>query len=183
MNLAVYGLGLTAAVVVLALLGFAWLLAVLLARARRALADLKGQLSGEFDRGHAAGMERMLGELNERVEGETQKRIAQWKLKEEPRVRKDAIKKSIEVVQGKVAEHLVPFSTNWEFNPRDARFLGSPIDFIVFEGLTEGEVKHIWLIEVKSGKWGRPTQRQKQVQACCELGEVDFLLIHAKGEQ
>jgi predicted Holliday junction resolvase-like endonuclease len=37
-----------------------------------------------------------------------------------------------------------------EFNSRDARFLGSPLDFVVFRRLEEGdEVRRIVFVEVK----------------------------------
>lgn len=69
--------------------------------------------------------------------------------------RRDALVRSRNVVSGKVQEHLVPFFPEFlgMFNPRDARFLGSPIDFVVFTGLDEGEeCREVVLVEVKTGK-------------------------------
>ena len=97
------------------------------------------------------------------------------------RIRADAIKKSTAVVKGKVAEQLVPFGTDFGYNPRDARFLGSPIDFLVFEGLTEGDVTRIVFIEVKTGQSARLSQREKQVQTAIENGEVDYEVLHVGG--
>lgn len=93
------------------------------------------------------------------------------------RIRADAIRKSTAVVKGKVAEQLVPFGPEFGFNPRDARFLGSPVDFIVFEGLTEGDVTRVVFIEVKTGQSARLSRREKQVQAAIENGEVDFEIV------
>ena len=138
------------------------------------------RLKTEFTRGFNAGMERMLEELDARVATATSQKMAEWKLVEEPRARKDAIRRSISTVTGKVAEQLVPFSADWLFNPRDARFLGSPIDFVVFDGMTKGQVKSIVLVEVKTGKTGTLTLRQRQVQDCVELGEVEFEVLHIK---
>src|SRR5574344_2067343 len=47
-----------------------------------------------------------------------------WKLDEEKKIRKDAIKKSEAVIRGKVTEHLIPYFPDFEYNPKDARFLG-----------------------------------------------------------
>jgi predicted Holliday junction resolvase-like endonuclease len=99
----------------------------------------------------------------------------------EKRIRADAIKKSAAVVRGKVAEHLVPFDAAFGFNPRDCRFLGSPVDLIVFEGLTEGDVERVVFIEVKSGKYARLSQREKQVRDAIENGEVDYEVLHVGG--
>jgi len=61
-----------------------------------------------------------------------------WKRRHEEEIIKDAVKKSKAVVAGKVAEQIVPFLPEFKYNPKDARFIGSPIDFIVFDGLDEG---------------------------------------------
>jgi predicted Holliday junction resolvase-like endonuclease len=101
--------------------------------------------------------------------------------KAEQRIRADAIKKSTAVVKGKVAEQLVPFQADFGFNPRDARFLGSPVDLIVFEGLTEGDVTRVVFIEVKSGKYTRLSRREKQVQLAIENDEVYYEVLHVGG--
>lgn len=65
--------------------------------------------------------------------------------------RQDAIVRSQAVIAGKVQEQLVPFLPGFGFNPKDARFLGSPVDLIVFDGLDEGTLKRIVFLEVKTG--------------------------------
>ena len=52
------------------------------------------------------------------------------------RARHDSIARSRSVVSGKVQEHLAPLFPEFigQFNPKDARFLGSPLDFVVFDG-------------------------------------------------
>ena len=58
------------------------------------------------------------------------------------------------MISGKVQEHLAPLFPEFiaQFNPKDARFLGSPLDFVVFDGLDDGLVKRVVFVEVKSGK-------------------------------
>ena len=53
-----------------------------------------------------------------------------------------------------VQEHLAPLFPAFlsQFNPKDARFLGTPLDFIVFDGLDEGEVRRVVFVEVKTGR-------------------------------
>ena len=93
--------------------------------------------------------------------------------------RRDALARSRNVVSGKVQEHLVPFFPEFLelFNPRDARFLGSPIDFVVFAGLDEGEeCRDVVLVEVKTGK-SPLSKRERQVRDAVEAGRVSYKLI------
>jgi predicted Holliday junction resolvase-like endonuclease len=107
--------------------------------------------------------------------------IMNWRQKEEKMVRKDAIEKSKSVILGKVTEHLIPFFPDFRYNPQDARFIGTPIDFIVFDGLSEGNVREIVLIEIKAGKSGNLTTRERQIKNCAEDKNVRFELIHHTG--
>lgn len=54
---------------------------------------------------------------------------------------------------GNAAQHLAPHMPDMadRFLPNEWRFVGSPIDFIVFEGCSTGDITGIVLVEVKSG--------------------------------
>ena len=101
----------------------------------------------------------------------------------EKHLRADAIKKSKEVITGKVAEQMVPFRGDFGFNPRDCRFLGSPVDFIVFDGLTEGALERIVLIEVKTGKYATLSKRERQVREAVRLNQVYYRVLHVGGKK
>ena len=90
--------------------------------------------------------------------------LEQWKLDMEEQIRQDATKRSKSVMLGQITEHLVPFLPDFKYNPKDARFLGTPVDLIVFDGLSEGQLKQVVFIEVKSGASKQLTQREKQVR-------------------
>lgn len=95
----------------------------------------------------------------------------------EAAIREDSLRRSQSVVAGKATEHLAPLLPGFEFDPRDARFLGSPIDFIVFDGLSEGEVDEIVFIEVKTGPAAALTARERRVRDAVEGGRVRFLEV------
>src|SRR5687768_16474890 len=63
--------------------------------------------------------------------------LEQWKVEFEKEIRQDAIDRSQSVTMGKMTEHLVPYLPGFGFNPTEVRFIGSPIDLIVFDGLDE----------------------------------------------
>lgn len=99
------------------------------------------------------------------------------------KARADAIARSRSVVSGKVQEGLVSLFPEFiaEFNPRDARFLGTPLDFVVFDGLDEGNgVKRVVFVEVKTGK-GSLATRERRVRDAIEAGRVEFKLLQLPG--
>lgn len=67
-------------------------------------------------------------------------------------IRKDAIKRSRAVLAGQFSEQLAPFLPDFPFSPTECRFIGKPVDFIVFKGLDEKTVEEVVFVEVKSGK-------------------------------
>ncbi len=74
-----------------------------------------------------------------------------WK-QELPLHREDAIKRSRAILSGSFSEQLAPYLPDFKYNPNECKFLGKPIDFMVFKGLDEKEISEIIFVEVKSGK-------------------------------
>ena len=99
-----------------------------------------------------------------------------WKARYTRAVRRDAIRRSLAVVTGKVSEQLVPHFPHFPFTPQDARFLGSPVDFVVFDGLSEGEgaVRRVVFVEVKTGE-ARLSPRERGVREAIERGAVEWM--------
>lgn len=94
-----------------------------------------------------------------------------WRLRYSAKIRENAVQRSLAVTAGKVHEQLVPYLPEFGFNPKDARFLGSPVDLVVFDGLAAGEVQRVVFVEVKTG--GAPlTARERQVRDVIEAREV-----------
>ena len=96
-----------------------------------------------------------------------------WKARYTRAVRQDAIQRSLAVTAGKVYEQLVPYLPNFPFNPKDARFLGSPVDFVVFDGLSEGEVQRIVFVEVKTGD-AQLSGRERRVRDAIQEARVEW---------
>src|SRR5688572_1513085 len=92
--------------------------------------------------------------------------------------RADAINRSRAVTMGSFTQHIVPYLPEFEFDPRDVRFLGSPIDFVVFDGLCQGEVKRIVLVEVKTGS-ATLSARERSVREAARAGRIEWLEYRA----
>ena len=67
--------------------------------------------------------------------------------------RRHSVQTSRGTLLGNAAEQLAPFMPGMieRFAPADCRFIGSPVDFVVFDGLVSGDVSQVVLVEVKSG--------------------------------
>ncbi len=89
---------------------------------------------------------------------------------------RDAIGKSRAVLGGKFTEQMAPFLPDFSYDPTEARFIGSPIDFIVFPGLSSGDPREVVIMEVKSGNSALSPQ-EKKIQALIENGMVRWELL------
>ena len=92
--------------------------------------------------------------------------------------RADAVQRSRAVTIGNFTQHIVPYLPDFEFDPRDVRFLGSPIDFVVFDGLCEGAVRRIVLVEVKTGG-ATLSARERSVRDAARAGRIEWLEYRA----
>ena len=98
------------------------------------------------------------------------------------RIRPDAIRRSQSTVGGKVAEQFVPFLPGFEFQHRDARFLGMPIDYVVFDGLSNDAVEQVVFIEVRTG--GKTLSKgQRQIREAVQAGHVEWREVWQEGSQ
>ena len=68
-----------------------------------------------------------------------------------PEAKKAAVRRSRSVLDGIFAEQLAPYLPNFPFSPTEAKFIGAPIDFLIFKGMDEQHIEEVIFIEVKSG--------------------------------
>ena len=90
-------------------------------------------------------------------------------------IRGDAVKRSRAVLNGQLTEQIAPFLPNFPCKPCDVQFLGKPVDFVAFTGLSDSDtVDEILFIEVKTGT-SALTSREKQVRKAVEEGRVRYV--------
>ena len=110
-------------------------------------------------------------ELNRAIAAEYEVKMLQWRGTYEANIRADAITRSSAVIRGRVSEHLAPY-ISFPYNPRDARFIGSPIDIIVFNGAEEGYIREIVFLEVKTGDSAALNPKQRQIRDVIQNKQV-----------
>lgn len=92
-------------------------------------------------------------------------------------MRYDAIKRSKRTLLGKLWEQVSPYLPKFPFRPSDMKFLGSPIDFVIFDGASENDIKQVIFLEVKTGDSKLSTQERKLKQVI-EEGKVTYKLFN-----
>lgn len=92
-------------------------------------------------------------------------------------MRQDAITRSKRTLLGRLWEQVSPYLPNFPFRPSDMKFLGSPIDFVIFDGASENDIKQVIFMEVKSGDSNLSTQERRLRDAINE-GKVSWQLFN-----
>jgi len=108
--------------------------------------------------------------------------LEQWKIESEKAFREDALAKSRAVLKGALAEQLAPIFKIFGYNPSDARFIGDPVDYVIFDGYTKVRERiedvpiTIVLADVKTGG-ADLTYEQRRIKQGIEKRLVKFEVI------
>ncbi len=116
-------------------------------------------------------------------EGYWVSRQRRWQEELEQRVkeeREQAIKQSRAVLGGKFTEQLTPYLPDFQYDPTEARFIGDPVDLVVFPGLAQKAPQKVVFIEVKTGK-SRVSPVQKMIRELIRDGKVEWEEIRLSG--
>jgi len=120
------------------------------------------------------------------IEGRARNDLERWKLECTNSIRKDSVNRSRSTLKGKISEQMAPLLPEFPFSPADARFIGNPIDFVVFDGYTKakdekGDTISVVLVEVKKGK-GKLSREESLIKKSVEEGRVSWKTIILKDE-
>lgn len=111
---------------------------------------LNERVQQEFDAWRSRQLETERAQLRQSAQETAKLDLERWRIENEGTIRADALRRSAAVVSGKVTEHLAPYMRTFPYNPKDARFLGTPVDLIVFDGMSEDAISEIIFLEIKS---------------------------------
>jgi predicted Holliday junction resolvase-like endonuclease len=107
--------------------------------------------------------------------------LERWKAECTDAIRKDSVNRSRSTLKGKISEQMAPLFPEFPYSSADARFIGSPIDFVVFDGYTrakdgDGESVSVVLVEVKRGK-GKLTRGESLIKKAVGEGRVSWKTV------
>ena len=120
--------------------------------------------------------------LQARLEG-----LLQGKEKDLAEARRDSVQRSRSSLKGQIAEQLAPLLPGFRYLPADARFIGDPIDYLVFNGYTSARDDgstgglDVVLLEVKQGG-STLTPTQRLIARSVQEGRVRFEILRISEE-
>jgi predicted Holliday junction resolvase-like endonuclease len=90
-------------------------------------------------------------------------------------IRKDTAKRQRAVIGGQVSEQLAPYLPDFPYRASEARFIGKPVDFLVFVGMDDKKIEKVVFVEVKTGK-SRLNDQERNLKETIEKGRVEWLV-------
>ena len=89
------------------------------------------------------------------------------------KIRKDTVKRQRAVVGGQVSEQLAPYFPDFPYKSSEARFIGKPFDFLIFEGMDEKMIRKVVFVEVKTAS-SRLSSQERNLKETIEAGHVEW---------
>ena len=91
----------------------------------------------------------------------------------EKKIRQDAVRGSRNAITGEIYEKILPSMPNFPYTPKDMVFVGKWTDYIIFDGLSDGDLREIIFLEIKSGK-SRLNANEKMIKNILDQKIVRF---------
>ena len=120
---------------------------------------------------------------NGRIQAEYEKYIAELELEHKQAlldVQKCDLKPSRAVLKAKIAGQFAPILVEFQYLPSDAKFLGDPVDYVVFDGYTDfrdgdgtADDIEVILLDIKSGG-ARLSKGQQAIAQAVREGRIRF---------
>ncbi|MHA3050336.1 MULTISPECIES: Holliday junction resolvase-like protein [unclassified Acinetobacter] len=128
---------------------------------------------------------------NGKIQAEYEVQISELKRKHQKELRlaqSRSVNSSRAILKGRMAEQFAPIFPEFEYLPSDAKFLGDPVDYIVFNGYNsfrDGDGRadeiEVVLIDIKSGN-ARLTKGQQAIADAIKKGRIRFETIRVEFE-
>ncbi|MCK9466847.1 MAG: hypothetical protein M0P94_00815 [Candidatus Absconditabacterales bacterium] len=93
--------------------------------------------------------------------------------------RKNAVERSKNVLIGQVNEKIAPILPGFPYNYKDLVFIGKGVDYIVFDGLSKGNLNEIVFLEVKSGNSGL-NRNETMIKNCIKNKKIAYDILRIK---
>jgi len=122
-------------------------------------------------------------DLEKEIQAQYQLKLREWTQNAEKEIRTSSLNASRNTIKGKVSEQILPMLPGLMYEPSEMRFLGSPIDYIIFDGYNDakngqGEIRAIVLADVKRGNKAKLSPIQKKIKEAIEKGNIRWETIH-----
>lgn len=90
-----------------------------------------------------------------------------------------AVKQSKATTFWYVSESLAPLAPEFPYHVKDLMFLGKWVDYLVFDGLHEGNLRKIRFLEIKTNT-SQLSHREKMIKEAVEKGRVTYEVLRIR---
>lgn len=122
------------------------------------------------------------------AEAEARGRFAQWRATEEPKIRQEAVESLRTELKKRVGEGMAEVAVKFPFAPSDARFVGHPVTYVVFDGYADvqarsaDELRAVVFVEATSPPGGPSDRSAVLVKSSLERRDVRWETLALRGE-
>ena len=96
---------------------------------------------------------------------------------------KQSVDQSRRTLKGQIAEQMAPLLPGFPYEPADARFLGDPVDYVVFNGYSDAkdgkgdpDELEVVILDIKCGN-ARLSPTQRAIAQAIKSGRVRFEVL------
>jgi len=111
--------------------------------------------------------------------------LIRWRSQELYSVRREALDRSRPEVQRRVGSRIAGWTHSFPFRQEDSRFIGHPIDYLVFEGYSEVKARREDAITrvtfVRANSGGDDDPDAQLVKECIAAGKVEWRTLEIGG--
>ncbi|MBN1262601.1 MAG: endonuclease [Anaerolineae bacterium] len=139
---------------------------------------LRAEILEAFEANAKETQARLIQSYESRIQRLKESRAAEIK-----EARQQSTDQSRAVLKGKLAEQIAPLLPGFDYWPSDARFLGDPIDYVVFDGYTavkdrnaSGDDLEVVILDIKNGRTGL-SRGQRRIARAVSEGRVRFEVV------
>tara|TARA_B100000427_G_C15246133_1_gene480026 strand:- start:141 stop:614 length:474 start_codon:yes stop_codon:yes gene_type:complete len=107
--------------------------------------------------------------------------------REIPKIKKEVLARSRNTIRGIATEHLAPLLQD-KYNAKDFRHLGDPVDYVVFDGLSDildrkaNVIVKVIFLDVKTGN-ARLNKVQRRIRDAIKEGRISFEVYNPDKQQ
>ena len=103
---------------------------------------------------------------------------AEWRTTKIEEIVKSRLKTSRAVLGGQISEQIAPLLPGFPYDPADCRFIGKPIDFLIFKGMAEKNITEVIFLEVKTGSAKALSTQEKHLRDAIIEGKVKWEMFN-----
>ena len=92
------------------------------------------------------------------------------------KARRHSVKHSKSTTLGYVNEKIAPLLPDFPYTFKDLTYVGKGFDYMVLDGLSEGRLRQIVLLEIKSGT-SQLNKNEKMIRDAVENGRVSYKVL------